>query len=36
MTTLDKGLAIAATVAVLAALAAQVYLKFFLTDTAGS
>jgi len=36
LTTLDKGLAIAAAVAVLAALAAQVYLKFFLTDTTGT
>jgi hypothetical protein len=36
LTTLDKALAIAAVVAVLAALAAQVYLKFFLTDTTGS
>jgi hypothetical protein len=36
LTTLDKALAIAAAVAVLAAVAAQVYLKFFLTDTAGS
>jgi hypothetical protein len=36
LTTLDKGLAIAAAVATLAGLAALVYLKFFLTDTAGS
>ena len=33
LTALDKGLAIAATVASLAGLAAVVYLKFFLTDT---
>jgi hypothetical protein len=32
----DKILAIAAAVAVLAGLAGQIYLKFFLTDTAGS
>ena len=36
LTALDKGLAIAAAVASLAALAAGVYLKFFLTDTTGS
>jgi hypothetical protein len=36
LTLLDKGLAIAAVVAVLAALAAQVYLKYFLTDTTAS
>ena len=35
LTVLDKGLAIGATVATLAALAAVVYLKFFLTDTTG-
>jgi len=36
LTALDKGLAIAAAVASLAGLAALVYLKFFLTDTAGT